>query len=117
MSSRKVRIAAIAGDGIGTEVVAEGLKVLDAVVGISGMTFLCATRLLAAWLVLPFMYIAAVGAGACCGAGPPSTGAAGHISTPASVRIVIMLPGCGHWTQQERPDEVNALLVDWLKRL
>jgi len=31
--------------------------------GISSMTFLCATRLLAAWLVLPFMYVAAVGAG------------------------------------------------------
>jgi phospholipid/cholesterol/gamma-HCH transport system permease protein len=31
--------------------------------GISSMTFLCATRLLAAWMVLPFVYIAAVGAG------------------------------------------------------
>lgn len=28
-----------------------------------------------------------------------------------------VLPGCGHWTQQERPDEVSRLLVDWLKRL
>lgn len=25
-----------------------------------------------------------------------------------------LLEGCGHWTQQERPDEVNALLLDWL---
>jgi phospholipid/cholesterol/gamma-HCH transport system permease protein len=33
------------------------------VMGIDSMVFLCATRLLAAWLVLPFMYIAAVGAG------------------------------------------------------
>src|SRR5829696_910413 len=33
------------------------------VMGISSMTFLCATRLLAAAMVLPFMYIAAVGAG------------------------------------------------------
>ena len=24
--------------------------------------------------------------------------------------------GCGHWTQQEQPDEVNALLLDWLGR-
>jgi phospholipid/cholesterol/gamma-HCH transport system permease protein len=31
--------------------------------GISSMTFLCATRLLAAWLVLPFMYLAGIGAG------------------------------------------------------
>ena len=33
------------------------------VMGIDSMLFLCATRLLAAWMVLPFMYIAAVGAG------------------------------------------------------
>jgi phospholipid/cholesterol/gamma-HCH transport system permease protein len=33
------------------------------VMGISSMTFLCATRLLAAWLVLPFMYLAGIGAG------------------------------------------------------
>ncbi|MDX3510937.1 alpha/beta fold hydrolase [Streptomyces caniscabiei] len=29
-------------------------------------------------------------------------------------REPVMLPGCGHWTQQERPDEVNAALVDFL---
>ncbi len=28
-----------------------------------------------------------------------------------------VLPGCGHWTQQERPTEVNALLIPWLKSL
>ena len=28
-----------------------------------------------------------------------------------------MLDGCGHWTQQERPAEVNRLLLDWLSRL
>ena len=28
-----------------------------------------------------------------------------------------VLEGVGHWTQQERPDEVNALLVDWLGRV
>jgi pimeloyl-ACP methyl ester carboxylesterase len=28
-----------------------------------------------------------------------------------------MLEGCGHWTQQERPTEVNRLLLDWLARL
>jgi len=26
----------------------------------------------------------------------------------------IILPGCGHWTQQERPDEVNEALLDFL---
>ncbi|MFE3526413.1 alpha/beta fold hydrolase [Streptomyces sp. NPDC059161] len=25
-----------------------------------------------------------------------------------------LLEGCGHWIQQERPDEVNRLLTDWL---
>ncbi|MFE3517560.1 alpha/beta fold hydrolase [Streptomyces sp. NPDC059166] len=25
-----------------------------------------------------------------------------------------LLEGCGHWIQQERPDEVNSLLIDWL---
>ncbi|MEZ5680055.1 MAG: alpha/beta hydrolase [Erythrobacter sp.] len=28
-----------------------------------------------------------------------------------------VLEGVGHWTQQERPEEVNRLLIDWLKRL
>lgn len=28
-----------------------------------------------------------------------------------------ILDGCGHWTQQERPAEVNALLLDWLARV
>ena len=26
-----------------------------------------------------------------------------------------LLEGCGHWVQQERPEEVNRLLVDWLQ--
>jgi len=28
-----------------------------------------------------------------------------------------MLPGCGHWTQQERPNEVNAAMLEFLKSL
>jgi pimeloyl-ACP methyl ester carboxylesterase len=28
-----------------------------------------------------------------------------------------MLPGCGHWTQQERPSEVTAAIVDFLHSL
>ncbi|MFD3494155.1 alpha/beta fold hydrolase [Streptomyces sp. NPDC058690] len=28
-----------------------------------------------------------------------------------------VLDGCGHWLQQERPDEVNRLLIDWLDSL
>jgi len=26
-----------------------------------------------------------------------------------------MLPGCGHWTQQERPREVNDAMLEFLK--
>jgi phospholipid/cholesterol/gamma-HCH transport system permease protein len=55
---------------VGTGIVAElgSMRISDEidaleVMGISGMTFLCATRLLAAWMVLPFMYLAAIGAG------------------------------------------------------
>ncbi|MEW1901455.1 alpha/beta hydrolase [Streptomyces sp. NPDC086147] len=28
-----------------------------------------------------------------------------------------LLDGCGHWIQQERPNEVNSLLTDWLATL
>ncbi|MEV6763460.1 alpha/beta hydrolase [Streptomyces sp. NPDC051105] len=28
-----------------------------------------------------------------------------------------LLEGCGHWIQQERPDDINRLLVDWLAGL
>lgn len=28
-----------------------------------------------------------------------------------------ILDGCGHWIQQERPDEVNRILTDWLDAL
>lgn len=34
-----------------------------------------------------------------------------------SLRETVMLPGCGHWTQQERPDEVNAALLRFLREL
>lgn len=33
------------------------------------------------------------------------------------LRKVQMLPGCGHWTQQERPDEVNAALLEFIQSL
>lgn len=34
-----------------------------------------------------------------------------------NLRGVVWLPGCGHWTQQERPDEVNRLLIEFLRSL
>ena len=33
------------------------------------------------------------------------------------IRGKLMLPGCGHWTQQERPAEVNNAIIDFLKQL
>jgi phospholipid/cholesterol/gamma-HCH transport system permease protein len=55
---------------VGTGLVAElgAMRITDEidaleVMGISSMTFLCATRLLAAFMVLPFLYLIAVGAG------------------------------------------------------
>ena len=33
------------------------------------------------------------------------------------LRGTILLPGCGHWTQQERPAEVNAAMIDFLRGL
>jgi pimeloyl-ACP methyl ester carboxylesterase len=33
------------------------------------------------------------------------------------LRGKVMLPGCGHWTQQERASEVNAAMIDFLRQL
>ena len=55
---------------VGTGIVAElgSMRISDEidaleVMGIDSMLFLCATKLLASWMVLPFVYLAAVGAG------------------------------------------------------
>jgi pimeloyl-ACP methyl ester carboxylesterase len=32
-----------------------------------------------------------------------------------NLQQTIILPGCGHWTQQERPDEVNAAMIEFLQ--
>jgi phospholipid/cholesterol/gamma-HCH transport system permease protein len=60
MMSAKVGTGLVA--EIGAMRISDEIDALE-VMGISSLTFLCSTRLLAAWLVLPFMYIAAVGAG------------------------------------------------------
>lgn len=58
------------------------------------------------------------------GSKDPATKLFGAIADPiAMMRPMVplveghILDGCGHWTQQERPAEVNALLLDWLRRL
>jgi pimeloyl-ACP methyl ester carboxylesterase len=33
------------------------------------------------------------------------------------LRGTIMLPGCGHWTQQERAAEVNQAIIEFLRGL
>jgi non-specific protein-tyrosine kinase len=45
---------------------------------------------------------------------PPET-AAGMPKICADLEMH-MIRECGHWTQQEKPDELNQLMVDWLKR-
>ena len=51
----------------------------------------------------------------------PTIWGAGAISRFAStlpgLRGSHVLAGCGHWVQQERPGEVNDLLLEWLKSL
>ena len=34
-----------------------------------------------------------------------------------NLRRTLMLPGCGHWTQQERAPEVSAAMIDFLRSL
>ena len=34
-----------------------------------------------------------------------------------NLKQAVLLEGCGHWTQQERPAEVNQLLIDFLRSL
>ena len=57
-------MAAKVGTGIVAELgamrISEEIDALE-VMGVDSMLFLCATRLLAAWIVLPFMYIGAIG--------------------------------------------------------
>src|SRR5436309_9165058 len=59
---------------VGTGIVAElgSMRISDEidaleVMGISGVTFLCSTRLLAAWLVLPLVYLCWIGSGSFAG--------------------------------------------------
>src|SRR5664280_3618990 len=59
-------MAAKDGNGIVAELgamrISDEIDALE-VMGLNSVTFLCATRLLAAWIVLPFMYIGAIGVG------------------------------------------------------
>jgi phospholipid/cholesterol/gamma-HCH transport system permease protein len=60
MMSAKVGTGLVA--EIGAMRISDEIDALE-VMGVSSLAFLCATRLLAAWIVLPFLYVAAIGAG------------------------------------------------------
>jgi pimeloyl-ACP methyl ester carboxylesterase len=54
----------------------------------------------------------------------PATTLFGAVADPVALMRMFapkveghVLKGVGHWTQQERPEEVNRLLLDWLGRL
>jgi pimeloyl-ACP methyl ester carboxylesterase len=58
------------------------------------------------------------------GSRDPATTLFGAVEDPVALMRMFapkveghVLQGVGHWTQQERPEEVNKLLIDWLKRL
>ncbi len=60
MMSAKIGTGIVA--ELGSMRISEEIDALE-VMGFDSVLFLCATRLAAAWLVLPFMYVAAIGAG------------------------------------------------------
>ena len=33
------------------------------------------------------------------------------------LRGTVLLPGCGHWTQQERPGEVSEAMIGFIREL
>ena len=35
----------------------------------------------------------------------------------SDLRGSVIIPGCGHWIQQERPEETNQILADFLRTL
>jgi pimeloyl-ACP methyl ester carboxylesterase len=39
------------------------------------------------------------------------------VQSVPQLRRTIILPGCGHWTQQERAAEVNAAMIEFLRSL
>ena len=39
-----------------------------------------------------------------------------HMPEVCSDLEMHMIPECGHWTQQEKPEELNRLMIDWLQR-
>jgi pimeloyl-ACP methyl ester carboxylesterase len=40
---------------------------------------------------------------------------AADMDTRCSDLHTVMIEGCGHWTMQEKPEELNAIMVRWLE--
>ncbi|MBI4123738.1 MAG: alpha/beta hydrolase, partial [Betaproteobacteria bacterium] len=34
-----------------------------------------------------------------------------------NLKRTLILPGCGHWTQQERPREVSTAMIEFLREI
>ena len=66
---------------------------------------------------VPALYIAGDRDLVVAGGGGPDRVIANLKPLVPQLRNAVVLPGCGHWTQQERPKEVNAALIDFLKAL
>ena len=46
----------------------------------------------------------------------------GHViesqeSTMPNLKKKVLIPGPGHWVQQEKPEEVNKLMIEFLKEI
>ena len=97
-------MAAKVGTGIVAELgamrISEEIDALE-VMGINSMTFLCATRLLAAWIVLPFMYIGAIGVAT---SAPIWRSCSSSGSSPRAATCLIF------WLFQNPPDLLFSLI-------
>jgi pimeloyl-ACP methyl ester carboxylesterase len=66
---------------------------------------------------VPALYIAGDRDLVVTGAGGPNQIAAHHRKFVPKLKTTVILQGCGHWTQQERPGEVNAAIINFLGSL
>ena len=98
MMSAKVGTGIVA--ELGAMRISEEIDALE-VMGIDSMTFLCATRLLAAWIVLPFMYIGAIGAASW----PPTSRSSIRSAYVSSGGYLLIF-----WQFQNPPDFLYSLI-------